>query len=72
MKTKLSHVRVNVKEFEAVLEWYTTKLHFRVAGSWPPEHPNYAILKQTMVRYLPSWRMKIILPMAGSISTFQI
>jgi len=42
MKTKLSHVRVNVKDFDNALKWYTTILGFKVAGTWPPEKPNYA------------------------------
>jgi len=42
MKTKLKHVRVNVENFNESLEWYTTTLGFKVAGTWPPEHPNYA------------------------------
>lgn len=42
MKTKLSHVRVNVKNLDAALKWYTTILGFKVAGTWPPEKPNYA------------------------------
>ena len=42
MKTKLAHVRVNVKNLDAAIDWYTTKLGFKVAATWPPEKPNYA------------------------------
>ena len=42
MKTKLAHVRVNVKNFETALQWYTDILGFKVAGTWPPDKPNYA------------------------------
>lgn len=42
MKTKLAHVRVNVENYERALNWYTTVLGFKVAGTWPLEKPNYA------------------------------
>lgn len=42
MKTKLTHVRVNVKNLDAAIDWYTTKLGFKVSGTWPREKPNYA------------------------------
>lgn len=42
MKTKLAHVRVNVKNLNTAIDWYTTKLEFKVAATWPPEKPNYA------------------------------
>src|SRR5690554_4579249 len=42
MKTKLTHVRVNVKNFDEALKWYTTVLGFKAVGIWPPEKPNYA------------------------------
>lgn len=42
MKTRLAHVRVNVKNLDAAIGWYTTKLEFKVAATWPPEKPNYA------------------------------
>ncbi|MCA1028652.1 VOC family protein [Cytobacillus kochii] len=42
MKTKLTHVRVNVKNLRESLDWYKNKLGFIVAGTWPPEEPNYA------------------------------
>lgn len=42
MKTKLSHVRVNVKNLETSIEWYTAVLGFKVEATWPPEKPNYA------------------------------
>ena len=41
MKTKLTHVRANVKDLEKAKEWYITHLGFSVAASWPPEKPNY-------------------------------
>ncbi len=42
MKTKLAHVRVNVKNLNAAIDWYTTKLGFKVSATWPPDKPNYA------------------------------
>ncbi len=42
MNTKLTHVRVNVKNFDEALQWYITILGLQVAGTWPPEKPNYA------------------------------
>lgn len=41
MKTKLLHVRANVKELESAVKWYTEVLGFTVEASWPPEKPNY-------------------------------
>ena len=42
MKTKLAHIRVNVKNLDDALQWYTNILGFKVAGTWPPDKPNYA------------------------------
>ncbi len=42
MKTKLMHVRANVKNLERAVEWYTNVLGFKIAATWPPEKPNYA------------------------------
>ena len=42
MKTKLAHIRVNVKNLDVALQWYTNILGFKVAGTWPPDKPNYA------------------------------
>jgi catechol 2,3-dioxygenase-like lactoylglutathione lyase family enzyme len=42
MKTRLMHIRVNVKNLETSIDWYNTKLGFKVANTWPPENPNYA------------------------------
>ncbi|NMO79878.1 VOC family protein [Niallia alba] len=70
MKTKLSHVRVNVKNLDTALKWYTTVLGFKVAGTWPPEKPNYAhFLKLT---YSLLWRMKIFHHTEGLILMFQM
>lgn len=41
MKTRLLHVRANVKELERALKWYKDVLGFTVGGSWPSEKPNY-------------------------------
>ncbi|WP_163527480.1 VOC family protein [Halobacillus ihumii] len=41
MRTKLLHVRANVKELDRAIKWYKDVLGFSVGGSWPPENPNY-------------------------------
>ncbi|MFE0624814.1 VOC family protein [Priestia aryabhattai] len=41
MKTRLLHVRANVKELERAIKWYRDILGFTVEGMWPPENPNY-------------------------------
>lgn len=41
MKTRLLHVRANVKDLEKAVKWYTEVLGFTVEASWPPENPNY-------------------------------
>jgi predicted enzyme related to lactoylglutathione lyase len=42
MKTKLTHVRANVKDLDVAMKWYKTKLGFKVVATWPPEKPIYA------------------------------
>lgn len=41
MKTRLTHVRVNVSDIEKSLKWYETVLGFENNGGWPLEKPNY-------------------------------
>ncbi|WP_088103057.1 VOC family protein [Halalkalibacter urbisdiaboli] len=41
MKTRLLHVRANVKDLKRSVNWYKEVLGFTVAASWPPEKPNY-------------------------------
>lgn len=41
MKTRLKHVRANVKDLKKAVEWYKNVLDFNVAATWPPEKPNY-------------------------------
>lgn len=36
------HVRVNVRDLNNAIEWYTNILGLKVTGTWPPEKPNYA------------------------------
>lgn len=40
--TRLEHVRANVTDLNAAVEWYTTVLGFEVESYWPPDAPNYA------------------------------
>lgn len=40
--TRLEHVRANVTDLTAAVEWYTTVLGFEVEAYWPPDAPNYA------------------------------
>ena len=42
MKTRLAHVRANVRDLQKAIDWYATILGFEVTGLWPPENPNYA------------------------------
>lgn len=42
MHTRLEHVRANVANLEAAIEWYTTVLGFVLDTMWPPDRPNYA------------------------------
>lgn len=41
MKTRLLHVRANVKDLTRSVQWYEEVLGFTVAATWPPENPNY-------------------------------
>ncbi|WP_028782352.1 VOC family protein [Thalassobacillus devorans] len=41
MKTRLLHVRANVKDLNRSVKWYEEILGFTVAATWPPEDPNY-------------------------------
>lgn len=41
MKTRLLHVRANVKNLETSVKWYEEVLGLTVSASWPPEKPNY-------------------------------
>ncbi|MEU0092147.1 VOC family protein [Kribbella sp. NPDC006257] len=43
--TRLEHVRANVADLKAAVEWYTTVLGFEVEAYWPPDVPNYAHFK---------------------------
>jgi catechol 2,3-dioxygenase-like lactoylglutathione lyase family enzyme len=40
--TRLEHVRANVADLKAAVEWYTNVLGFEVEAYWPPDEPNYA------------------------------
>jgi predicted enzyme related to lactoylglutathione lyase len=42
MKTRLTHVRINVSDLAQAIRWYETNLGFEVTATWPPEKPNYA------------------------------
>lgn len=41
MKTKLTHVRVNVSDLMKSTAWYESVLGFETDGGWPPEKPTY-------------------------------
>ncbi|NJP38463.1 VOC family protein [Alkalicoccus luteus] len=41
MQTKLAHVRINVKDLERAVHWYTKTLGWKVETEWPKERPNY-------------------------------
>jgi len=42
MKTRLTHVRINVSDFQKALAWYQDVLGFEPDGTaWPPEKPTY-------------------------------
>lgn len=41
MKTRLTHVRVNVRDLDRAIAWYTQALGFEVKAHWPPENPTY-------------------------------
>lgn len=42
MKTRLVHVRANVRNLEKAIDWYSTHLGFEVNSVWPSETPIYA------------------------------
>ncbi|WP_339192909.1 VOC family protein [Aeribacillus sp. FSL K6-8210] len=42
MKTRLTHVRINVSDLQRAVKWYEDVLGFKVTDTWPPEKPNYA------------------------------
>jgi predicted enzyme related to lactoylglutathione lyase len=39
---RLTHVRVNVRDLFASIEWYEALLDTRAEGHWPPDAPTYA------------------------------
>ncbi len=41
MKTRLTHVRVNVSNLARAVDWYENVLGFKNNGGWPPEKPTY-------------------------------
>ncbi len=41
MKTRLTHVRANVRKLPEAIEWYSEILGFEVQSLWPPDGPNY-------------------------------
>ena len=42
MQTRLMHERVNVRNLQDAVVWYTRVLNFEIRTYWPPDHPNYA------------------------------
>jgi len=42
MKTRLVHVRANVRNLERAIQWYREYLGFEVDGVWPSDNPIYA------------------------------
>jgi len=42
MKTRLTHVRGNVRDLQRSIEWYASMLGFEVRNLWPTDDPNYA------------------------------
>lgn len=42
MKTRLTHVRANVRRLSEAIDWYSRTLGFEVQNLWPPDSPNYA------------------------------
>lgn len=42
MQTRLTHVRVNVRDLNQAIEWYCQTLGFELRNTWPPDVPNYA------------------------------
>lgn len=41
MKTRLTHVRANVKDLQKSIEWYENILGFKVEDLYPTENPVY-------------------------------
>lgn len=41
MKTKLTHVRANVKDLQRSIEWYENVIGFKAEESYPAENPVY-------------------------------
>ncbi len=41
MKTRLTHVRANVKNLQKSIEWYEDVIGFMVEDSYPEENPVY-------------------------------
>jgi catechol 2,3-dioxygenase-like lactoylglutathione lyase family enzyme len=39
---RLTHVRVNVHDLSAAIEWYERLLGVPATGHWPPDSPTYA------------------------------
>ena len=42
MKTRLMHVRANVRDLGRAIDWYRETLGFEVHDLWPPDEPDYA------------------------------
>jgi uncharacterized glyoxalase superfamily protein PhnB len=42
MKTRLMHVRANVRNLEKAIDWYCKILGFELDSVWPSENPAYA------------------------------
>jgi catechol 2,3-dioxygenase-like lactoylglutathione lyase family enzyme len=42
MKTRLLHVRANVRNLEKAIQWYGEVLGFELDSVWPPGAPVYA------------------------------
>ena len=42
MKTRLMHVRVNVRNLDKAIHWYSEVLGFELDSLWPPDAPVYA------------------------------
>jgi len=42
MKTRLAHVRANVRDLEKAIDWYCKTLGFELDSLWPSESPVYA------------------------------
>jgi predicted enzyme related to lactoylglutathione lyase len=38
----LTHVRVNVRDLDASIDWYERLFGVRAEGRWPPDAPTYA------------------------------